>query len=526
MRWLRPPLSLALFLLCASPGGLAAAQSVKLTSPDGQAVVAGTLLSFDGKTFQVLTSIGALSMPAEGVTCEGDGCPATGAGPSSIRVAGDGSVVRGALPELVDAYSLAIDTDIERARGASGDLVFRMSSYSGQPVLDVELADIGADAAFDDLIDGRASLAVTTRPITADEATRLTGRDPSAVHQLRLETVIGIDALVPVAAPGAGIRAISVSDLAAIYSGNITNWSQLGGPDLAISAFLREPGSDLRAAFERLVMAPAGQAVAAHVISLDSDEALANAVSMFPNAIGITTASAAPEDAILSVRDRCGREISPNLFNIKAEIYPLLTRLHIYDSPAEELPHVRGLIDFALSEPGQQLVQDTGFIDILPIQEDRAQRDPALLALANSADVDEDRLILLERYRLITAESERLSSTFRIGSGQTLDGRGEADLRQLAQRILAGGFDGKELIFIGHSGRMEELFNARRQSLADARWLLDRLVREFPGIEEFIEVGFRPLGYGDVTAVDCMGGPVDGNNPRLVEVWVRPLAGG
>ena len=222
-------------------GGGAAAQDVLLRATDGSAEFPGELVDFNGTVYTIRTRLGTLNIPAAEVTCIGEGCPASNQVTSEFSIAGDRSILRGAMPELLDAYSLEVDTDIARDRTPEGALAFQLLSLDGEPVVNVQLTETTSDAAFAALSAGDAVLAVTSRQISDDEAAALTGRDRRALEALELEQVIGLDGLVAVVGADVDIDAISPEQIAGIYSGTITNWSELGGPDSPISAFTREP---------------------------------------------------------------------------------------------------------------------------------------------------------------------------------------------------------------------------------------------------------------------------------------------
>ncbi len=514
-----------LALGAAGLGLSVAADTVRLVSTDGLTDLTGELLEFDGETYALQTSLGVVRIPANEVQCSGTGCPQQNEIASTFRVIGDAGLLRGAMPEILDAYSLEVDTDITRGRAPDGDTIFQFLSYDGSPIVEIGLGETLSGDAVTALAGGQASVAITTRPISDDEAALLTGRDRRALEQLGLERVIGLDGLVAIIGRDVTIEKLSIEDLAGIYSGQITNWSQLGGSDTPISVFTREPGSDIRAAFDRLVMQGGERQIAANVISVDSNQGVASAVATFPNSIGLTSFGAIDGERMLPITDSCGRVTMPNDFTIKSETYPLSSRIYIYEPPGGVPVHARGMIDFMISDLGQQVIAETGFIDLRPSQAEK-EIDVAQLALSRQSDVDEDRLLMLERYRLLTNSASRLSTTFRfsISGGDVLDGRAEADLQQLARLIRSGKMDGMELVFVGLSGPREELFRARRDSLSDARQILDRLFQDNPDVEEQLTVGFRVLGYGDALRSACLTGEAS-EADRRVEIWVRKLGG-
>ena len=497
-------------------GGGAAAQDVLLRATDGSAEFPGELVDFNGTVYTIRTRLGTLNIPAAEVTCIGEGCPASNQVTSEFSIAGDRSILRGAMPELLDAYSLEVDTDIARDRTPEGALAFQLLSLDGEPVVNVQLSETTSDAAFAALSAGEAVLAVTSRQISDEEAAALTGRDRRALEALELEQVIGLDGLVAVVGADVDIDAISPEQIAGIYSGTITNWSELGGPDSPISAFTREPGSDVRSALERSVMVPNQRQIAANVIAVDSNDGVASAVRTFPNSIGITSFGAVSDGRMLSITDACGIEVAPNEFSIKSETYPLSVRIYLYERPGTIPVHARGFVDFASSDLGQQVVEDTGYLDLRPVTPVAGQGVASLMDI-RSDSVSEAELSSINDLRAATEGAERLSSTFRVGEAGQLDGRARVDLTQIARMVRSGRFDGQELILVGFPGNAA---NGAESGSTLARHVVSRLFEFDQAVEEQITVGFRILGLPGPAVGSCNAAASERGR---VEVWVRPL---
>ena len=104
------------------------------------------------------------------------------------------------------------------------------------------------DYAWRNLIDGKADLLLVYEP--SAETKKII--DESNV-KLKI-TPIGRDALVFIVNDKNPIKNLSTQDLKDIYSGKITNWSELGGEDVKIEAYQREFNSGSQTLFLKLVM--------------------------------------------------------------------------------------------------------------------------------------------------------------------------------------------------------------------------------------------------------------------------------
>jgi phosphate transport system substrate-binding protein len=88
------------------------------------------------------------------------------------------------------------------------------------------------------LLEGQLTLAQSSRPLKAQELQQ------AAARGIKLQAVpVAIDAIVVVTHPALNVPGLTVEQLKQIYTGEITNWQQVGGPDLAITALSRSPGT-------------------------------------------------------------------------------------------------------------------------------------------------------------------------------------------------------------------------------------------------------------------------------------------
>lgn len=150
----------------------------------------------------------------------------------------------------------------------------------------------------------------------------------------------------PLAAQGASL---SLSQIQAIFSGQMTNWADVGGDPLEILPVGRERGSDARLIFDRRVLAE--QRMSINSAIEPDNEALLAAVAANPSAIGYTMRSAVGEDvSVLPVEG-----VMPSPETTATQEYALTTPLYFVSlqEPAGEL---RGFLAWLQSEAGQALL--------------------------------------------------------------------------------------------------------------------------------------------------------------------------
>jgi phosphate transport system substrate-binding protein len=211
----------------------------------------------------------------------------------------------------------------------------------------------GTNAGIQNLINGKVNLAVSSRPLTAAEVQA--GLQAKPIARDALAVAVGIDN------PYKG--GLSLDQLRQIFQGKITNWSQVGGPDLPIRVVNRSPNSGTYSFFKDVVLlgdafAPDGP----NFTTAQQDETTPLLRSLGQN--GITYSSVTQTENQQTVRIVPINNIAPTDANaVKTGIYPI-SRIAYLVVPKQTSPAVKQFIDLALSPQGQQSVQRLGFTPI------------------------------------------------------------------------------------------------------------------------------------------------------------------
>ncbi len=219
----------------------------------------------------------------------------------------------------------------------------------------------GSSGGIAALADGRAEVAMSSRPVSADDRKRY--------PRTRFEPVaIGVDALALVVSRDlweGGVRSLDREAAAALYEGRVSNWRQLGGPDRRVVFFNKEPG---RGTWEVFAGWLYGDAAAAPLVSLPevgSNEEARSKVASMPGAITQLSAAWADGQRVfaLALRGAGGAPISPDAEAVAAGRYPLARRLWlITDGPARG--EAARLLEFVLGPRGQELVRRHGYLPL------------------------------------------------------------------------------------------------------------------------------------------------------------------
>ena len=202
--------------------------------------------------------------------------------------------------------------------------------------IDVQLG--GSSVGLQDAESGKSDIGNASREMKEEEAAVLDGH------------TIAIDGIAVIVHPSNTVSEITSEDLVKVYTGEITNWSELGGEDQPIVVIGREASSGTRGAFEELL-----------AIELNETGAVKTAVSSTPGAIGYVSLEAL-DDTVTALKVD-GAE--PTEEAIKAGDYALSRPFIMATKKGEELrPEVQAFLDFAMGEEGQAIVADNSLITI------------------------------------------------------------------------------------------------------------------------------------------------------------------
>ncbi len=177
-------------------------------------------------------------------------------------------------------------------------------------------------------------------------------------------TPIGADAFVFFVHKDNPVDSLTYEQIRKIYSGEITNWKQLGGKNERIAAFQRNEGSGsqsmlIRFMGDKPIMAPPTELVN------DLMSGIVERVSQYKSttaAIGFSFRYYMegivnnPDIKLLSVDG-----IAPTVENIKSSAYPITVPLYAVTYAEETNPNVQILLHWILSEEGQEIIEKTGY---------------------------------------------------------------------------------------------------------------------------------------------------------------------
>ncbi len=242
---------------------------------------------------------------------------------------------------LSGSVTLAGSTSMEKLANAMNEAF--MEKY---PSVSATAEFTGSSAGIESLAAGSVDIGDASRALSDDEK-----------GQGIVENIVAIDGIAVITDTDNTITDIKSEDLAKVYTGEITNWKDLGGKDEQIVVIGREAGSGTRDAFEELMDVKDS---CKYAQELDSTGAVLAKVAATPGAIGYVSLDVL-DDTVNGLQIN---SVEPTEENILAGTY-VLQRPFVMATKgeiSEQSEQVQAYFDFINSEDGQNVIKSVGLI--------------------------------------------------------------------------------------------------------------------------------------------------------------------
>lgn len=216
----------------------------------------------------------------------------------------------------------------------------------------------GSGVGITAMIDGTTDIAMASRDLKTEEKMKF------ADKKIEIEEVIiAYDALTVIVNPANKVSKLTREQLEKIFTGEITNWKEVGGDDAKIVAYSRESSSGTYEFFKEEVMDKKNYAT--DILNLPATGAIVQAVGQTKGAIGyIGLAYETKEVKQLAVSYDQGKTfVEPSLASAKDKSYPI-SRPLFYMFDKKNADKVKTVVDYALSAEGQKIVGEIGYIPL------------------------------------------------------------------------------------------------------------------------------------------------------------------
>ena len=205
----------------------------------------------------------------------------------------------------------------------------------------------GSGAGITAVAEGRCDIGLSSRALKDAEK-----------EQGLVGTVLAYDGIAVIVNPENTVEDLAVDQIAAIYKGEITNWSEVGGIDAEIVLIGREAGSGTRGGFEEIVGV---EDACQYRQELTSTGDVITAVSQNPGAIGYASL-ASVKDTVKAIKVG---GVAPSEETVKDETYAIQRPFVLVTKEGVELSKTaRDFFDYATSSAANEIISAAGVVPV------------------------------------------------------------------------------------------------------------------------------------------------------------------
>lgn len=225
------------------------------------------------------------------------------------------------------------------------------------PEASIQVTGGGSGVGIAALINGSTDIANSSRPMKPSELDKLKAR----YNTLGVEIPCAKDGISIYINKSNAVSELTLQQIGQIFSGKITNWKQVGGPDANIKLYGRESSSGTFVYFKDNVVkadyAPGCQ-------TLPGTAAIVNAVKKDKFGIGYGGAAYAEGVKDCNVKkDAKSPAVAPTAATIKDKSYPITRYLFMY-LKSRPTGAMKAYIDWILSPEGQKVITEVGYFPV------------------------------------------------------------------------------------------------------------------------------------------------------------------
>lgn len=217
------------------------------------------------------------------------------------------------------------------------------------PDIKIQYTGNGSSAGIQDTIKGVNNIGASSRELTDEEK----------AENLK-ETVFAYDGIAVAVNPDNKVKDLTMEQLQKIYSGEITNWKDVGGADAEIYVVSREESSGTRSAFEELIKLEETKGLTSAAAVSEGNGPVQLAVAKNKNAIGYVSFSYIDDTVKQLTVD--GKE--GTVENVKSGDYPLSRPFLFVEKEGSDNQSAEKFLEFATSDDGQKCVTDNNAITV------------------------------------------------------------------------------------------------------------------------------------------------------------------
>jgi len=227
------------------------------------------------------------------------------------------------------------------------------------PGTTVQVTGGGSGTGIAALLNGATDVCNASRPMKPSERADFVKKFKDGVHEYK----VALDALSVYVQKDNPVSELSFAQLEGIFTGKITNWKQVGGPDLAISLYGRENSSGTYEFFKEHVLNK--KDFVASTKTMPGTAAVIQGVAQDKGGIGYGGIAYGEGVKHLNIRKAdADKAFEPTEENVLSGKYPISRYLYNYVAPSKDNGEVADYITWCLSGDGQAVVKNVGYFPL------------------------------------------------------------------------------------------------------------------------------------------------------------------
>lgn len=221
------------------------------------------------------------------------------------------------------------------------------------PEATFDIAAEGSTTGFAALIDSTAQIGMASRPAKPEEIATAKAKGVTLK-----ETIVAYDGVAVIVNAANPIKNLTKKQVEQIFTGEVSDWSAVGGSGGPISIYTRNTSSGTYSEFKELAMKKRDYAASAQKMA--GNEQIAAEAGKNPNGIGYV--------GLAYIKAKGIKVVSidgtmPSVESVQKKNYPYARPTFFYTN-GEPAGLVKAFIDFTLGPAGQKIVGDVGFVPI------------------------------------------------------------------------------------------------------------------------------------------------------------------
>jgi phosphate transport system substrate-binding protein len=221
---------------------------------------------------------------------------------------------------------------------------------AAHPGTSFDIAAEGSTTGIAAIIDGTADIGMASRRAFDTEVS-----DAQANGRTLKPTIVAYDGIAVIVNASNGVAALTKKQVEQIFTGEITDWSAVGGKPGAISIYTRNSSSGTYSDFAKMAMS--GKNYAGTAQKMAGNEQIASEVGQNPNGVGYVGMAYLNASGVKAL---AVNGVKPSIATVQNHSYSL-SRSTFYYTNGEPTGEAKAFLDFTISPAGQKIVQQVGF---------------------------------------------------------------------------------------------------------------------------------------------------------------------